>query len=125
MNDDNRLGVTALMWITYLGMIWFMVGALGNWAILLAFVLMIPLIVAMAFMWGAPGTRSVFNNAHSNSAATLEREKQKREHLDNILRNLSGEELSHLKQRLEDNVLDDEMLGDDGELVSMDEMLRR
>ena len=50
------------------------------------------------------------------------REKEKREHIDNILRDMSDEELIVLKQRLStDNLPDDKIvdyLGSDGELVS-------
>ncbi len=50
-------------------------------------------------------------------------EKRKRERLDTVLRDLSDEDLIRLKRRLEDGVIDDEvlyerMVGDDGELVN-------
>ena len=51
-----------------------------------------------------------------------QKEKRKRERIDAVLRDLSNEDLKRLKQRLEDGIISEEMLydqivGDDGELV--------
>lgn len=49
-------------------------------------------------------------------------EKRKRERLDNVLRDLSDDDLMTLRQRLQDGTIDEEvlyerMIGDDGELI--------
>lgn len=53
-------------------------------------------------------------------------EKRKRERIDNVLRDLSDEDLMRLKQRLMDGSVDDDLLeaqiiGDDGELIVMEQ----
>lgn len=122
-----RVITTGFMWLTYLTGIFISVGEIGAWAILLALVLMIPLIAVSALMWtwerisGVKQARMLDGTEHQ--------EKRKRERLDNVLRDLSSNELMRLKQRLMDGSVDDdmlynEMIGDDGELVTMDEMLQ-
>jgi hypothetical protein len=116
--DSEKAGVTAAMWLSYLAMIWFSFGQLGVWAILLAFVLMMPLMGAMAFMWtGKAGERR--DSTIKAEAGDLE--KRKRERLDSVLRDLSDEDLTRLKEKLTDGSVDDELLydrivGEDGEL---------
>src|SRR5215213_559528 len=56
--DSEKSAATAVMWLSYLAMVWFSFTPLGIWAILLAFVLMMPLMGGMAFMWtGKAGER--------------------------------------------------------------------
>jgi hypothetical protein len=90
---------------------------LGTWAALIAFVIMMPLVAAMAMMWGA------FKQDGDNKEAMSveEIEKRKRERIDSVLRDFSNEDLQRLKERLNDGTVNDEMLykaiiGDDGEL---------
>jgi hypothetical protein len=116
-----RAAATVIMWIAYLGMVWtaMIFGQLGAWAILLAFVLMMPLIPISAMMWGAIGGHS---NRDEKQVSWDEVEKRKRDRLDAVLRNLSNEDLERLKQRLSDGTVNDSKLyqnlvGDDGELV--------
>jgi type VI protein secretion system component VasK len=121
-----RAAATVIMWVTYLGMIWasMTIGQLGAWAILLAFVLMMPLIPIMGMLWGA--MPYVFGSESSKSQqqqTTLDEvEKRKRDRLDAVLRDLSDEDLQRLKRRLSDGTVDDSklyqhLIGDDGELV--------
>ena len=118
---------TIIIWVTYLAMIWasMTTGQLGAWAILLAFVLMIPLIPIMGMIWAAPfifGHNSEASKAKQQQLSWDEVEKRKRDRLDAVLRNLSDEDLERLKQRLSDGTVNDNKLyqhlvGDDGELV--------
>jgi hypothetical protein len=121
MDTSNRSAASTIMWITYLAMVWFSLEPLGAWAILLAFVLMMPLMGAMGMMWSMGG-KSEKRSAKKLATEAKEQEKRKRERIDNVLRDLSSDDLSRLKQRLEDGSIDDDMLynqmiGDDGELV--------
>lgn len=114
---EAKAGTTAAMWITYLAMIWFSIDNLQVWAILLAFVLMIPLITAMVFMWGDEKSHQ---GAQRESEA--ETEKRKRDRIDAVLRLLSSDDLERLRERLSDGTIDDDALqdlvvGDDGELI--------
>lgn len=112
---------TVIMWITYLAMVWtaMTTGQLGAWAILLAFVLMMPLIPITAMMWGAIGNQS---HQHEKQVSLDEVEKRKRDRLDAVLRDLSDDDLLRLKRRLADGTINegklyDNLIGDDGELV--------
>ena len=116
-----RAAATVIMWIAYLAMIWtsMIFGHLGVWAILLAFVLMMPLIPISAMMWGAIGNQSQLDK----EAKREELEKRKRDRLDAVLRDLSDEDLLRLRRRLLDGTINDERLenalvGEDGELMN-------
>lgn len=117
METVSKAFASVAMWLTYLAMVFFAMQELGGWSMLMAFVLMIPLMGGMAFMWTT--------QQHSKPAVqvnTSETEKKKRERLDAVLRDLSDEDLMRLKERLMDGSVDDEILydrivGDDGELV--------
>jgi hypothetical protein len=116
--DSEKASATAVMWLSYLAMIWFSFSQLGVWSILLAFVMMLPLMGGMAFMWTS---KSGGRREPMIKVELGEMEKRKRERLDSVLRDLSSEELMRLKERLSDGSVDDEdlyerMVGDDGEL---------
>jgi hypothetical protein len=117
-----RAIATTIIWITYLTMVGIAMGELGTWAILLAFVLMMPLIPIMGLMWNAKSSDA----AEKQKAATS---KRKREQLDTFIRDLSEEDFFHLKQRLmNQDIIEDNsayMLGDDGEIVRMNEQKRK
>jgi hypothetical protein len=117
---EARAGATVFIWITYLAMIWASMASLETWSILLAFVLMIPLTVAMIFMWGEHGENASQSKAEAGSEA--ETEKRKRDRIDAVLRLLSSDDLERLRERLSDGTIDDDALhdlvvGDDGELI--------
>lgn len=121
MDNSGRSAASVIMWLSYLGMVWFSIDSLGAWAILLAFVLMMPLMGAMGMMWSMGG-KSERREAKKTARKQEAEEKRKRERIDNVLRDLSSEDLKRLKQRLEDGVIDEEvlynqMVGDDGELL--------
>ena len=114
---EPRAIASVIMWLAYLVIVYIGMTTLGTWAALVAFVVMIPLVVAMAMMWGA------FNeDKDSKEALSVEEiEKRKRERIDSVLRDFSNEDLLRLKERLNDGTLNDELLykaiiGDDGEL---------
>lgn len=122
MDTSNRSAASTIMWITYLAMVWFSFEPLGVWAILMAFVLMMPLMGAMGMMWSMGSSKSQKSRKKQAANQSEEQEKRKRERLDNVLRDLSSDELIRLKQRLtdgsiDDNILYEQMIGDDGELA--------
>jgi hypothetical protein len=115
-----RLLVTGFMWLMYLAGIFISVSEIGGWAIVLALVLMIPLIAVSALIWSWERISGV-KDAHILSASENQ-EKRKRDRIDTVLRDLSSEDLMRLRERLADGTVDDELLyngfvGDDGELV--------
>lgn len=114
---ESRGCVTIIMWISYLAIIYVAMTTLGAWAALIALVVMIPLVAAMGMIWNMFGNE----NAHL-AKANAETEKRKRERLDTVLRDLSNDDLVALKHRLQDGVIDDDLLydeivGDDGEFL--------
>ncbi len=120
---ETRAGASVAMWVTYLAMIWFSLEPLEGWAILLAFVLMLPLISAMVFMWGiAGGAGDEKQSQTSKQTQDGDEEKRKRDRIDAVLRLLSSDDLERLRERLADGSVDDDVLydmvvSDDGELV--------
>jgi len=116
MESFSKSVATVMMWLTYLAMVYFSMQELGGWAIIMAFMLMIPLMGGMAFMWAVHKNQQPMVQIN-----TSDNEKRKRERLDSVLRDLSDEDLMRLKERLMDGTVDDEVLydrivGDDGEL---------
>ena len=123
----ERAIATVLVWITYLAMVWLSIDKLDTWAIALAFVMVLPLIIIMGGMWG------MFNADKKDAddmAVTTDKkqhlsddelEKRKRDRIDNVLRDLSDDDLGRLRERLSDGTIDDDhlyhMLGDDGEII--------
>ena len=82
------------------------------------------LVVIYAMMLGAGvlATLAMWEGSLGKSLVDQERtEKQKRERLDNVLRELSTQELQILRQRLSEGAITDDdlhyLLGDDGELT--------
>ena len=116
MESFSKAFATVAMWLTYLAMVYFAMEQLGGWSMLMAFVLMLPLMGGMAFMWTTNHDKKAA--IHINTGDT---EKRKRERLDSVLRDLSDDDLMRLKDRLMDGTVDDEVLydrivGEDGEL---------
>jgi hypothetical protein len=121
MDSSSRAAASVIMWISYLAMVWFSIPALGGWAILMAFVLMMPLMGGMGMMWSM-GSKSEKSEKKALTMEANEQEKRKRERIDAVLRDLSSDELMRLKKRLVDGSIDDDFLyeqivGDDGEFV--------
>lgn len=115
-----RSVATIILWVTYIVMIGISMSQLGTWSILLAFVLMMPLIAIMGFMWDAFKHDS--SEQRDYAITQDEIEKRKRNRIDKVLRDLSNDDLLRLKHRLADGTVDDEKLyeqivGDDGELI--------
>ena len=117
-NIEARGYITIFLWLSYLGFIYIAMNMMGAWAALIAFVIMIPLVWAMAAIW------NLFGNEKSAvlTENDVEIEKRKRERLDTVLRDLSNQDLIALRQRLADGTIDDDMLynqivGDDGEFI--------
>ena len=114
---ESRGCVTVVMWISYLAIVYVAMTSMGVWSGIIAFIVMIPLVAAMGMVWNMFGNE----NAHlAQSEADIE--KRKRERLDDVLRNLSNEDLLALRHRLQDGdindeILYDEIVGDDGEFL--------
>jgi hypothetical protein len=118
-NGEIKAIITGVMWLSYLAMLWFTLPQLGTWTILLAFVMMMPLMGGMNFMW-------VGRREGRREKMTINRnvmvEKRKREKIDSVLYDLSDEELMSLKERLLEGELDEDVLHkaimhDDGEIL--------
>lgn len=123
---ELRVIVAGVMWIAYLVFLWTAMQSIGGWVIPLALVLMIGLIRMTSLLYqDKDGASSSTVNQSLNDNYANEQEKRKRERIDNVLRDLSTEDLEALKQRLADGLIDDDMLeerivgiGDDGELIT-------
>ncbi|MEO1289065.1 MAG: hypothetical protein AAFV93_14975, partial [Chloroflexota bacterium] len=106
---------------SYLAILYFSLPQIGAWVSLLAFVLLMAVIPIVGGMWGLFSSET--DRAKSDSSQSSNTEKRKREQLDAVLRDLSDEDLVRLKRRLEDGIIDDEVLydrmtlSDDGELI--------
>ncbi|MEL6308735.1 MAG: hypothetical protein AAFQ52_11380 [Chloroflexota bacterium] len=114
----ERSVATVLMWLAYLGVVVFSVISMGAWSILLAFVMMIPLFMMSGMIW------NMFNNKGKESASSASKSKKrnrKERKIDNLLDDMSADDLHHLRQRLAD--ISDDLgydamtISDDGELV--------
>lgn len=126
MNSHTRLQATKYIWIT-MGIALFslflsagIANGLEAGHVILGITLCIAGFLSTAVVWSK-------DNLEEPSALNMEaREKAKRERIDEVLRDLSNEELFALKQRLSDGAIDDDLLyqrmtlSDDGEIVPME-----
>jgi hypothetical protein len=114
MSEENRGTLTIALWfLSALALVALFISAaaqaeLTPWHIVLAFTILALPIIGTPFIWRGKDSES-------------EQEKAKRRRIENLLGDMSDEELSELKQRLSDGDLRDETpahsVGDDGELV--------
>ncbi|MCB0065814.1 MAG: hypothetical protein KDD77_01615 [Caldilineaceae bacterium] len=114
MSESNRATLTFVLWLfsaVVLGALFISAAAQGEltpWHVVLAFVVLGLAVVGTPYILG-------------QSRSEAEHEKTKRRRIDNLLRDMSDEELVELKQRLSggdesaESVID--LLGDDGELA--------
>jgi hypothetical protein len=107
--------VLALMWVLFLVASVFILNSFGIIGTIAIFVLSIPLMALSAMIRHSPTAVTVGDAAEDT-------DKRKRETLDNVLRDLSDEQLTTLRQRLQDGTIDDEVLqqrivGNDGEFL--------
>ena len=116
--NDNRQVALVISWLAYLGVIVYLANMMGPVAIPFAAIMMVPLIVMMNFLFGdkKKGQMQALDNMSRQ-------EKRKRERIDNMIRDMSDDELYELRQRLQDGgydeeILYDRMVGDDGEIVA-------
>ncbi len=87
--------------------------------------LLLAILINLGIWFGEGIARAFDDDLYENLAdnsATDDLEKRKRERIDTVLRDLSDEDLYILQQRLQDGNINDEilyehMIGDDGELV--------
>lgn len=111
-----------IIWVSYLGMLAWSMDRLDGWTIGLAFVLMMPAIAITGMILGAFTSSNSSENQATAKLSAEELEKRKRSRLDEVLRELSDEDLVRLRKRLstgdisEDNLYE-MMVGDDGELL--------
>ncbi len=116
--NENRSTTIVIAWLGYLGVIVYLANTLGPVAIPFAAIMMVPLIVMMNFLWGDKKEENL-----ASSAGMSQQEKRKRERIDNMIRDMSDDELYELRRRLQDGGYDDDylydrMVGDDGEIVT-------
>lgn len=117
-----RVMATALIWITYLGGSVGSVMEMGGWGVLLALILMIPAITFTALLWTWERISGIADKQMQHQGQLAQKRKRERQGLDQMLDNLSDDDLMHLHHRLNDKAIDEEhyyehMVGDDGELV--------
>lgn len=117
MRDGNfKAGVVFLMWITYLAFLIIAGDAIeGGWLFALAMVAAVPLLTGMGVVWR-------MYREDQRTVSYEDQEKRKRDRLDEVLRDLSDDDLIRLRERLSDGTVDDDllyeqMLGTDGEFV--------
>lgn len=87
--------------------------------------MLLAILINLGIWFGEGIARAFDDDLYENLAdnsATDDLEKRKRERIDTVLRDLSDEDLYILQQRLQDGNINDEilyehMIGDDGELV--------
>ena len=114
--DRNTNFTTIALWLSYVVTIIYLVNSIGVLTIPIAAIMMVPLIVMMNFLWRKPKRESLDSLNMQNT------EKRKRQRIDDMLSDMSDEELFELRQRLQDGTYDedylyDNVVGDDGELV--------
>lgn len=96
-----------------------------NGILIIAGALMLTILINLGIWFGEGIARAFDDEMYDNLAetsATDELEKRKRERIDTVLRDMSNEDLHILQQRLQDGNINDEVLyehivGDDGELI--------
>lgn len=105
----------AVAWIAYLGAVIYLANLMGAVVIPVAAIMMVPLIVMMNIIAKRDKV------SHKMSSAKGTSKKRKRKSIDNMIRDMSDDELYELRQRLQDGDFEeDEFYGhisDDGELV--------
>ncbi len=115
-NGNFKAAIIVSMWIAYLAFLIISADTVeSGWLFALAMVSALPLLVGMSVVWR-------MYREDQRTVTYEEQEKRKRDRLDEVLRDLSDEELIRLRQRLSDGSVDDDMLyeqiiGTDGEFV--------
>jgi hypothetical protein len=109
--------VLALMWVVFLGASIFILNAFGMIGTIAIFVLSIPLMALSAMI------HNTLPKVQVEKSSDEDISKRKRETLDNVLRDLSDEQLETLRRRLQDGTIDDDVLerrivGADGEFLT-------
>lgn len=118
-----RAIATVTLWITYLGLLAYALEVIGWVTVPLAFILFIPLLISNYLLWrGQRGEEGAMRFNFDFNSDEDDREKRKRDRIDTVLRDLSDDDLIRLRERLadgtiNDNVLYEKIVGDDGELV--------
>lgn len=87
--------------------------------------LLLAILINLGIWFGEGIARAFDDDLYENlvdNSATDEEEKRKRERIDTVLRDLSNDDLLALRERLQDGNINDEILyehliGDDGELI--------
>lgn len=118
MSNKSRAEVTMAMWgsIAFAMFGLFLSGGIADG------LTVIHLVIAIVLCAAAFGSTAFIFNWDNPEADSKQIEKVKRDRLDKVLRDLSDEELVALKKRLstrdvDDEVLYDYLVGDDGELI--------
>ena len=97
--DNGKNFTTIVLWLSYIGTIVYLVNAIGVLVIPIAAITMVPLIVMMNFIWGKEKTKSSMRDLNIST------EKRKRQRVDNMLSDMSDDELIELRQRQHGNAL--------------------
>lgn len=113
-----RALATAFIWVTFMGGMVTAVIEMAGWGVLLALIMMIPAVAFTAFIWLWERISGVSTQSLQSSAQKSI--KRKRHNIDSLIGNLSHDELDHLRNRLDDDIAEEQYhrgLSDDGELI--------
>ena len=100
--DSSRTAASAIMWISYLAVVGLSILSLGVWAILLAFVLMMPLLGAMGIMWSKEDIH-VESSFRGFTIESGRKEKRKAVPIDALLDNFDDDDLEMLHEIVDDD----------------------
>ncbi|MGJ3237096.1 MAG: hypothetical protein ACFE0Q_00165 [Anaerolineae bacterium] len=118
MKEKNLTGIV-WAWFGYLAVIVYLANTLGPVAIPFAAIMIAPLVVMMKMVIDSDNKKGAHTEQNLQAF-----EKRKRQRLDDMIRDMSDEELEELYQRLQNGNIDEDLLyervvGSDGELMSM------
>ena len=112
MSNDNRVQITAVVWIAMaIALFGLFISGLGDAGLTVIHLMMATLILAVpsaitGLIWGWWGPGVAADEAQNEAQS----EKVKRERIEEVLRNLSNAELVALKKRLQSNEINDDVL---------------
>ena len=128
MNRFQRFVVSQVIWLMTVAFLLLNLDWLrfaSNPFLIIGLAVGTAMLINLGIWFGEGIARAFDDDIYENFAAKPETEsveKRKRERLDSVLRELSNDDLIELRRRLQDGTIDDELLyeqmvGDDGELV--------
>lgn len=128
MKRFERFIASQIIWIITIAVLFLSLDSiryLNNEILIFGGALMLAILINLGIWFGEGISRAFDDDLYEQStdnSATDEQEKRKRERIDTVLRDLSNDDLLALRERLQDGNINDEILyehliGDDGELI--------